>query len=115
MQSIPLFIILLTAFIFGSLSNFKKRRQCAYQSILTRSRLTAVGLSALLFMGITYTTGHFWTNYLLVLAASVYILSGLMAAGIHKDGILQFTGVTLLGKVEKWENLEDIRIEKNNL
>ncbi|SDY97062.1 hypothetical protein [Tindallia californiensis] len=115
MQSIPLFILLLFAFIFGSLSNFKKRKQCTYQSIMTRSRLTAVGLSTLVFLGITYNTGHFWTNYLLVLAASVYILSGLMAAGIHEKGILQFTGVTLLGKIEKWEDLDEIRVEKNGL
>lgn len=115
MQSLPLFFVLLLAFMAGSFKNFRKRRSCVYRSVLTQKHLTTVGLSSLVFLGITYTTGHFWTNYLLVLAASVYILSSVMTAGIHENGILRFTGVTLLGKIEKWEDLEDLRVEKKSL
>lgn len=106
-----LFILLLLLFIGGSVYNFKVRLDCAYPVRITKPRLILIIIIPLVFFVIAYVGGNTLSNYLLVMAASLLLISAIVGEGIHEKGIYYYSGKRLLAKLAKWEDLKEIETD----
>ncbi|MCR1900101.1 hypothetical protein NSA47_14120 [Irregularibacter muris] len=117
-DEIVVYGLLLFAFIAGSIYHFRIRRQCIHPIRLTKPRMILSSIILFIFCFIAYIGGNVWHYYILALAGAVFIISGVVAEGIHEKGIY-YGGVhgIHLKRLAKWEDIEDIKIDtqKNKL
>lgn len=112
MDNMLVYLLLLLGFIAGSFYNYNRRNQLIYRAKLTKSRSIIILISLLIFLTIAYVGGSYWKNYILAVLANIFLLSGLLAEGIHEKGILYFNGMALLVTIEKWENIKNANVKK---
>ncbi len=107
------YFVLLLSFIAGSLYNFIKRNQCNYHAKIRRSMIIILMFSALTLFTITYIAGNTWYNYILSLSASIFLISGTLSQGFNRRGIYYLYGRGILVRLAKWEDIKDIKIDRN--
>lgn len=114
MDDILVYLILLGSFTAGFLFNLNRRKQCVYSVRLTKIRAIILIVSALVFFSmVCYFGENLWTNYLLATAASLFLLSGVLAEGIHDKGILYLQGRGL-PPIIKWESIKYANVKKSD-
>ncbi len=69
--------------------------------------------SALTLFTITYIAGNTWYNYILALSASIFLISGTLSQGFNEKGIYYLYGRGILVRLAKWEDIKDIKIDRN--
>lgn len=113
----PIYIILLLSFVVGSYYNLEIRKQSIYNIKLTKTMIALLAISVGVLLVLAYIGGNTLKTYLLGISASVLIVSGVSAQGIHRSGIYHLYGRGILPKLAKWEDIEslDIDKEKNKL
>lgn len=107
------YLLLIILFVAGSIYNFKIRKQCVYRVRLTKPKVITLIVISLVFCVIAYISGNLWENYILIFSGITFIISGVLAEGIHKDGIYYLYGRGILVKLAKWEDIEDVEIDIN--
>ncbi|WMM26213.1 hypothetical protein RBU61_05935 [Tissierella sp. MB52-C2] len=112
-NQIVICFLLLLCFVSGSAYNFRIRKQCIYRVRLTRLRIITLIIASLIFCGIAYIGGNSWDNYLIAFSAIVFIISGVVAEGIHERGIYYQNGRGLLVRLGKWEDIKDVKFDIN--
>ena len=112
-NQILVYFVLLLSFIAGSLYNFIKRNQCNYHAKIRRSMIIILMFSALTLFTITYIAGNTWYNYILALSASIFLISGTLSQGFNEKGIYYLYGRGILVRLAKWEDIKDIKIDRN--
>ncbi|MCW3490386.1 hypothetical protein [Dethiobacter alkaliphilus] len=108
MDDILIYLILLGGFTAGSLHNFNRRNHCEYKVKLTKKQKMVILISLIVFLTMMYVIRGNWQDHILVASATIFLLSGAMAEGIHDKGISTYMGKSHMGgtvfPIIKWEN-----------
>lgn len=94
--------------------------KCTYPIKLTKPRIGLIVITLLVFIGMAYFVGNgSWSNYLLAILASLFIISTIVSQGISERGIyhLELRVSGQIVRLSKWEEIKDIKIDsdKNKL
>ena len=112
-NQVIIYFILLLAFSFGGIYDFIIGKQCIYTAMLTKPRAILLIIISIILFSIAYIGGNLWYNYLLVISAIVFVISGVVGEGIHERGIYyRHLGGSLM-RLAKWEYIENIKINTN--
>lgn len=110
-NQIIIYFILFISFISGSIHNFSIYKQCIYPVKLTKPKKIILIIVFLVLCGIAYIGGNLWQNYLLVISAILFLISGIVGEGIHERGIYYILGRGLLVRLAKWEDIKGIKMD----
>lgn len=112
---IAVYILLLLAFIIGSIYHVNIRIKCIYPIKLTKARIILSGISLLIFCMIAYIGGNRWYYYILAFAAAIYLTASIAGEGMQEKGIYYRSlgpGSTII-RLAKWKDISDVTIDIN--
>lgn len=110
-KDILIYLLILLAFLSGSIYNFTKRKKCIYRVKLSKGIIIALTLAALVLLGIAYIGGNTWEKYLLSFIALIFLISGQLSEGIKEDGICFLQGRRTLIRTGKWDELKNFKFD----
>lgn len=96
-NQVVVYLLLFLFFTSVSFYNFIIRKQCIFPVKLTKPRAILILIIPLIFFGLAYNVGDkSWLKYILVVSASLLIISRVVGEGIHEKGIYYHSGRRIL-------------------